>query len=112
MSQHFNNSITFSLYIVHAMSVKPFFYNKRRLKYIKTGIYPYNVLRNIGIDSISTTHFLLADIDVIPSINLYDSIMRQSAILSDPDNVILFQLFQYSARALSNCRSQKCFLQL
>ena len=80
--------------------------------YFDKGLYPYNVLRNIGIESISTTHYLLVDIDVFPSTNLYDSFMRQADLLSDPSNVVLFQLFQYTNAPANQCKTYKCNYQL
>lgn len=94
------------------MGKSPFYYDKNSRVYLKGGVYPYNVMRNIGIDSISTTHFLLTDIDVLPSTNLYKSIMRQPDLLRNPDNVILFQLFQFTNTPANQCITSKCNIQL
>ena len=110
--QHRNRPIIFTLYIVHNMGVNPFFYQGTRRVYFKQGLYPYNVLRNIGIESITTTHYLLVDIDVFPSANLYDSFLRQAALLRDPSNVVLFQLFQYTNAPANRCKTRECNYQL
>ena len=108
LHKHYKSSITFSLYIVHNRGKHPFFYGRNKREFLKKGLYPYNVMRNIGIDSISTTHYLLTDIDVLPSANLYDSILHQAALLRDPDNVILFQLFQFSSTLVDQCNTLHC----
>ena len=38
---------------------------------IKDGVVPVNTLKNRGIDAVSTTHFLFAEFDLIPSKSLY-----------------------------------------
>ena len=110
--RHRKYPITFTLYIVHNMGVNPYFFAGTKRVYFDKGLYPYNVLRNIGIESISTTHYLLVDIDVFPSTNLYDSFMRQADLLSDPSNVVLFQLFQYTNAPANQCKTYKCNYQL
>ena len=110
--RHRKYPITFTLYIVHNMGVNPYFFEGTERVYFDKGLYPYNVLRNIGIESISTTHYLLVDIDVFPSTNLYDSFMRQADLLSDPSNVVLFQLFQYTNAPANQCKTYKCNYQL
>ena len=110
--RHRKYPITFTLYIVHNMGVNPYFFEGTERVYFDKGLYPYNVLRNIGIESISTTHYLLVDIDVFPSTNLYDSFMRQADLLSDPSNVVLFQLFQYTNAPINQCKTYKCNYQL
>ena len=110
--RHRKYPITFTLYIVHNMGVNPYFFAGTKRVYFDKGLYPYNVLRNIGIESISTTHYLLVDIDVFPSTNLYDSFMRQADLLSDPSNVVLFQLFQYTNAPVNQCKTYKCNYQL
>ncbi|KAK8791148.1 hypothetical protein WA158_005779 [Blastocystis sp. Blastoise] len=45
--------------------------------------YPINILRNIAIQSVRTTYFLMIDIDVIPSVYLYEhSLLYLSSISS------------------------------
>ena len=64
------------------------------------GIYPTNTLRNIGIESILTSHYLLLNIDTIPSINIYDSILENTKLLQNHKNVLLLPVF-YSSRRVS-----------
>ena len=61
-----------------------------------------HILQQHGIDSIETTHFLLLDIDVMPSSNLYRSILENSDCLLDYHNAVVFQLFHYKKNVTRN----------
>lgn len=96
-------------------------------------LYPINLLRNIAIKNVQTTHFFMTDMDMWPSYNLYD-VLRElpTYILEDdlfagiipafevtkpdcnsiPDCVDkVLDLLPPDKPALIDCiKSQKCFL--
>ena len=71
------------------------------------GFYPINTLRNLAIESISTTHLLVADTDVFPSMGLESSINEYAEVLRDHHNMIALTLFRYNNHSsLSQCYSE------
>lgn len=95
-------NILFNIYIRRLSPIVPYLWWNTTKKEYPEGIYPLNVLRDIGIDSIETTHFLLLDIDVMPSSNLYRSILENSNCLLDYHNAVVFQLFHYKKNVTRN----------
>ena len=94
-------NVIYSLYIRHTSSSNiPYVARKGKRVYYVNGIYPTNTLRNIGIESILTSHYLLLNIDTIPSINIYDSILENTRLLQNHKNVLLLPVF-YSSRRVS-----------
>ena len=99
--QQKRTNIMYSLYIRHSFSSNiPYVTRKGKRVYYVNGIYPTNTLRNIGIESILTSHYLLLNIDTIPSINTYDSILENARLLENHKNVLLLPVF-YSSRRVS-----------
>ena len=71
------------------------------------GFYPINTLRDLAIESISTTHLLVADMDVFPSMGLESSISEYAEVLRDHHNMIALTLFRYKNHSsLSQCYSE------
>ena len=71
------------------------------------GFYPINTLRDLAIESISTTHLLVADMDVFPSMGLESSINEYAEVLRDHHNMIALTLFRYKKHpALNQCYSE------
>ena len=71
------------------------------------GFYPINTLRDLAIESISTTHLLVADTDVFPSMGLESSINEYAEVLRDHHNMIALTLFRYNNHSsLSQCYSE------
>ena len=71
------------------------------------GFYPINTLRNLAIESISTTHLLVADTDVFPSMGMESSINEYAEVLRDHHNMIALTLFRYKNHSsLSQCSSE------
>ncbi|KAM7453926.1 hypothetical protein BLSTO_05322 [Blastocystis sp. subtype 1] len=94
-------NVIYSLYTRHTSSSSiPYVARKGKRVYYVNGIYPTNTLRNIGIESILTSHYLLLNIDTIPSINIYDSILENTSLLQNHKNVLLLPVF-YSSRRVS-----------
>ena len=71
------------------------------------GFYPINTLRDLAIESISTTHLLVADTDVFPSMGLESSINEYAEVLRDHHNMIALTLFGYKKHpSLDRCYSE------
>jgi hypothetical protein len=72
--------------------------------------YPVNKLRNIAIQLVQTTHFLMADIDFWPSQGLYKEILAQrSWHLKNPTFGMIVPAFQRASdgcRTIETCRFQ------
>lgn len=104
--------IDYSVYVIRN-TTRPFIRWNGRIKEYPYSIYPFNILRDIGIDSIKTTHYLLLDIDVLPSASLYDDIETNRRILMASDhNVLLFQLFQFNRALIKKQKTIQQFYEL
>ena len=101
--------IVFTVYVVKTITNTIPFYvqqNGSHLNY-PNGFYPINTLRNLAIESISTTHLLVADTDVFPSMGMESSINEYAEVLRDHHNMIALTLFRYKNHsALSECYSE------
>ena len=102
--------IVFTVYVTKTItsSTIPFYVqpNGSHLNYSE-GFYPINTLRDLAIESISTTHLLVADTDVFPSMGLESSINEYAEVLRDHHNMIALTLFRYKKHpALSQCYSE------
>lgn len=106
------SGIDYSVYVIKN-TARPFIRWNGRIKEYPYSIYPFNTLRDIGIDSIRTTHYLLLDIDVLPSASLYDDIETNRRILMASDhNVLLFQLFQFNRALIKKQKTIQQFHEL
>ena len=97
------------------------------------GVYPINLLRNIAIKNVKTTHFFMADMDMWPSDNLYYALRElPDYVLSDEKFAGIIPAFEVkkpSCNSFQDCvdqvypmlpnnktsliaclKSQKCFL--
>ena len=102
--------IVFTVYVTKTITHNtiPFYVkrNGRHLNYPE-GFYPINTLRDLAIESISTTHLLVADTDMFPSMGLESSINEYAEVLSDHHNMIALTLFRYNNHSsLSRCYSE------
>lgn len=76
--------------------------------------YPINRLRNLGIDSVRTSHLLLVDVDFLPSETLYGTLIhvaRKSRSLLDRGKVLVvpaFRMMQVSKQC-SFASDSPCF---
>ena len=105
--------IDYTVYVIKSTRSAPFIRWKGTVKKYPFSIYPVNTLRDLGIESIKTSHYLLLDIDVLPSINLYNSILLNKGILArDPHNVLLFQLFQFNKAIIKQQNTMPQFKKL
>ena len=102
--------IVFTVYVTKTItkSTIPFYVlaDGTHLNY-SDGFYPINTLRNLAIESISTTHLLVADTDVFPSMGMESSINEYAEVLRDHHNLIALTLFRYKKHpALDQCYSE------
>ena len=70
LSQYENPNLEFILYVVDTTEVTPYFIESSdpfEVQYTNETFYPLNLLRDIGIESITTTHFMVVDGDLFLS---------------------------------------------
>lgn len=71
--------------------------------------YPVNHLRNLGIGLVRTSHFMVADVDFVPSRGLYAELLRHgSLMLSDLMLAVVVPAFQRrggSCTSVAACRA-------
>ncbi len=60
------------------------------------GFYPVNTMRDLSIESITTTHCLVSDADMFPSDELESGIDEYAEVLSNYRNILTIPLFDYS----------------
>ena len=99
--------LMFSVYITKTITKNntPFYVqqNGKHLNYSE-GFYPINTMRNLAIESISTTHCLVADVDMFPSNGLESSIDQYAEELCDHRNLVVVPTFQYKEHpSLKKC---------
>ncbi|KAK8805808.1 hypothetical protein WA158_002464 [Blastocystis sp. Blastoise] len=59
-------------------------------------VYPINLLRNIAIKNIKTTHFWLTDMDMWPACDLYESLHALPAAIHNDDKMaVIVPAFEY-----------------
>ena len=102
--------IVFTVYVTKMITNNtiPFYVlaNGTHLDYPE-GFYPINTLRDLAIESISTTHLLIADTDMFPSMGMESSINEYAEVLRDHHNMIALTLFRYKNHSsLSRCYSE------
>ena len=94
--------LKFILYVRDNLpSIQPFYRGTNGKKHFES-IFPINFLRDLCIESISTTHYLYLDGDVFVSDNLYSIILYSQPVLANPSNVLLLMLFQYNPKRVSS----------
>ena len=88
--------IVFNVYIPRvANTTKAFFVDVKSKIGLNDNLYPINELRDVAIESIATTHYLLLDADVFPSNDLYHIIRLNHETLENHYNCLLLELFEY-----------------
>ena len=105
----FQHRVIFSFYIrkrILKSTLPTFVAHKYRKQYYRDGIYPMNILRDMSIESIDTSHYVLLDIDVFISTSLGQDIDRNRKLLDDPHNILLIPLFMttHTKRGV-NCKA-------
>lgn len=105
-SQH---RIIFSFYVrkrITPSSIPVFFTANKKNIYFPSGIFPMNILRDMSIESIDTSHYVAVDVDVFFSFTLEDDIERNRKLLDDQNNILLIPLFEMiNTRSVLNCKA-------
>lgn len=70
-------------------------------------IFPINLIRDLAIESIHTTHFLFIDIDFFISSTIQKDIWLFRYFLSKPDTIFLIPTFTVKKSVLSLCRRHR-----
>lgn len=97
--------IKFILYIVKDEVDTPYrsiYFDPVKPLYSNETIFPINVLRDLAIESIETTHFYVSDIDVFASDTLYDTILLHKDLLRMPRTVFILKSFLMSERTINH----------
>ena len=101
--------IVFSFYVRKQITpsiIPTFIASGSRTLSFKDGIYPMNILRDMAIESIETTHYVLLDIDIFTSSTLGQDIMKNRALLNDHHNILLIPLFEMiNTKEVLDCKS-------
>lgn len=105
-SQH---RVIFSFYVrkrITPSSIPVFFTADKKNIYFPSGIFPMNILRDMSIESIDTSHYVAVDVDVFFSFTLEDDIERNRKLLDDQNNILLIPLFEMiNTRSVLNCKA-------
>ena len=91
--------IVFSFYVRKTISSPntPYYRkDKTNVKYFDNGLYPMNIMRDMAIESVETTHYLLLDIDTFISTTLEQDIENNKRFLNNHFSTLVFQIFQFS----------------
>ena len=65
------------------------------------GQFPVNKLRNLGIRNIATTHFQILDMDLWPTVDTYETMMKLPAQLRTGKNAVIFPVFFFDRISFS-----------
>lgn len=100
--------ITFILYIVKSRTnsrYQSIYYDGKKSVYRNNTIFPINVLRDLAIEFIDTTHYFVSDIDVFSSDTLYSTLQIHNQTLKDPKAVLLLKSFLMNEKEVDhkNC---------
>ena len=105
--------VIFSFYVrkrITPSSIPVFFTANKKNIYFPSGIFPMNILRDMSIESIDTSHYVAVDVDVFFSFTLEDDIERNRKLLDDQNNILLIPLLEvigskevYACRATDVC---------
>ena len=93
--------ITFVLYVIRELNApyQSILFDDFGPVYSNNTIFPINLLRDLSIESIDTTHYFICDIDAFPSETLYDSILLHNETLHDHKAVFVVKLFHMITRS-------------
>ena len=72
----------------------------------KKGTFPVNLLRNLGIRNIETSHFQVLDMDLWPSLNTYSEMMKLPVNLQEGKVAVIFPVFFFDRKkVLQRCNT-------
>lgn len=101
------DDIVFTVYVRKSVSGanEPFYilpFTKGRMR-LRKGVYPMNLLRDLSIESIRTSHYFMMDIDVFPSNTLYSRVVGYGGMLSNPGVILVLPLFAFRSEDVLKC---------
>ncbi|KAK8831043.1 hypothetical protein WA577_007669 [Blastocystis sp. JDR] len=94
--KHNRTNLIYSLYILPKEPSPPYRIIKGERREYASPLYPINELRDLGIESIMTTHYLLLDLSVTLADNTYQAIQKNKVQLSNYKNILLLPILQQS----------------
>ena len=101
--------VIFSFYVrkrITPSTIPVFFTADKKNIYFPSGIFPMNILRDMSIESIDTSHYVAVDVDVFFSFTLEDDIERNRKLLDDQNNILLIPLLEMiNTRSVLNCKA-------
>ena len=107
-----NNSL--GSYFIRSSS-PPFF----TYSHFSEPFFPINLLRDLAIEQIDTTHYFLTDIDLLPTSWLYmifrmvdtllDNARMCSDFLSDPNHLLMIPSFNLNSKQLYKCSKDNSY---
>lgn len=62
--------------------------------------FPVNMLRNLAIRNIETTHYQILDMDLMPTTNTYSEMMKLPVSLRSGNNAVILPVFFYDRKAM------------
>ena len=96
--------IIFILYILKELPNVPFrsiYYDTYGADHFNQTVFPINLLRDLAIESIDTSHFVITDIDAFPSKTLYSSLRAHTKLLTNEKAVVLIKTFRMNAEGIN-----------
>lgn len=94
-----DRSVVYTIYVQKRITNAniPYYLNRDGVRYeYQEGLYPVNLLRDLSIESVTTSHFMVIDADVFLSSTILSSIDRYKNMLNNHKNVMVIPLFQYT----------------
>ena len=94
-----DRSVVYTIYVQKRITNAntPYYLNRDGVRYeYQEGLYPVNLLRDLSIESVTTSHFMVIDADVFLSNTIVSSIDRYKNMLNNHKNVMVIPLFQYT----------------
>ena len=64
------------------------------------GGFPVNMLRNMGIRNIETTHYQILDMDLLPTTNAYSEMMKLPSYLQEGKRAVILPVFFFDRKAM------------
>lgn len=101
--------VIFSFYIrkrITPSTIPVFFTADKKNIYFPNGIFPMNILRDMSIESVDTSHYVAIDVDVFMSMTLERDIDSQRALLTNHHNILLIPLLEMiNTKEVLNCKA-------
>ena len=108
LKPYLNDRITYVFYVVKEYQphkYKAYYVKSRKEReWFNAPIFPLNLVRDLAIESIQTTHYLLIDIDFFISRTLYKNIYQHKEQLAKSNTVVLLPTFITEEHRLEECR--------